>query len=926
MKPRLFFFAVILLSFGGRVRSAPLGSAFTYHGVLALAGNAANGTFNFEFRLYDAPVSGNITGPVVVANSLGVTNGLFTVDLDFGAAAFDGNARWLEIRVQGAGDPGFTTLAPRTQVRPSPYALLAGTVLDGAITSSKIANGAVGSAQLATGAVSSNLLANGQSGVARGGIVLSENPNNTNLVNAGYVRISKEVNLVAEDWTNNAPGPPATGLLAADRANHSAVWTGTEMIIWGGNNETYRNDGLRYNPATDSWTATSKANAPSARSLHSAVWTGTEMIVWGGPDNRGARYNPASDSWTPTSRVNAPSVRTYHVAAWTGSLMLIWGGYDSASESGLRTGGRYNPATDTWSDITTSGAPSARAGASFVWTGSRLLVWDGGENRDGARYNPSTDTWTPISTAGAPEPRSDAPAVWTGTEMLVWGGFSHAADTTGYVIKTGGRYNPSTDTWSAMSTNGAPSARVSHTAVWGGSRMIVWGGGRYDCAVFIVLTCNLDPVPGGGRYDPATDSWSGVTTNGAPAARTSHTAVWSGSRMIIFGGYGPGYLDDGSRYNVTNNTWAATSIPPGSGESSERQGATAVWTGSEMIVWGGENSGLNFRSGGRYDPVLNSWTKTKLAGAPSGRINHTAVWSGAEMIVWGGVDEAETATGARYNPVLNDWTRMNLTNAPLARQNHTAVWTGREMIVWGGVSNIFLNGYGDLPNEFSSGGRYNPQTDTWTPVSSGANRPSPRKAHACVWTGNEMIIWGGHRSVFAIPSPTRTQYGDGARYNPVSDTWVSLPQGNAPTPRSNMGAAWTGTDFIIWGGADFNGAGSGANQNAGGRYNLASNTWTATSTNGAPSARNSLDAFWDGSHVIFWGGVAGGIGVTSGGRYDPLTDSWAPMISGGGALAGHAAVWTGAQMLVVGGVNSGIYSSAHSAYTPPRATYLYMKP
>jgi hypothetical protein len=190
-----------------------------------------------------------------------------------------------------------------------------------------------------------------------------------------------------------------------------------------------------------------------------------------------------------------------------------------------------------------------------------------------------------------------------------------------------------------------------------------------------------------------------------------------------------------------------------------------------------------------------------------------------------------------------------------------------------------------------------------------------------------MIIWGGHRSVFAIPSPTKSHYGNGARYLPASDTWIALPQTGAPTPRSNMGAVWTGTDFMVWGGADFDGSGGGANQRTGARYNLASNTWTATSTNAAPSARNSLDAFWDGTHVIFWGGVTGGNGVSSGGRYDPLTDSWTPIASGGFAYSGQAAVWTGLQMLVIGGVASGgTYVNSHYAYTPPRTTYLYMKP
>ena len=143
MKPSLSPLLVAALLVTDQVNAAPIGSAFTYQGVLAASGVAANGSFNFEFWLYDAPVSGNAAGPVALSG-VPVTNGLFTVDLDFGPGAFDGSARWLEIRVQGAGDPGFTTLAPRTQVRTSPYALLAGTVLDGAITSSKIANGAVG--------------------------------------------------------------------------------------------------------------------------------------------------------------------------------------------------------------------------------------------------------------------------------------------------------------------------------------------------------------------------------------------------------------------------------------------------------------------------------------------------------------------------------------------------------------------------------------------------------------------------------------------------------------------------------------------------------------------------------------------------------------------------------------------------------------
>ena len=70
------------------------------------------------------------------------------------------------------------------------------------------------------------------------------------------------------------------------------------------------------------------------------------MIIWGGYDypvvfNTGGRYNPSTDSWTATTTTNAPTARYYHTAVWTGSEMIIWGGYDGNDT--FNTGGRYNP-------------------------------------------------------------------------------------------------------------------------------------------------------------------------------------------------------------------------------------------------------------------------------------------------------------------------------------------------------------------------------------------------------------------------------------------------------------------------------------------------------------------------------------------------------------------------------------------------------
>src|SRR6266508_6235700 len=162
------------------------------------------------------------------------------------------------------------------------------------------------------------------------------------------------------------------------------------------------------------------------------------MIVWGGfLLNTGGRYNPSTDSWTATSTTNAPSARQVPRAIWTGSEMIVWGGADNSANV-LNTGGRYNPGTDTWTATSTTNAPTGRRNHTAVWTGSEMIVWggiSGFASNTGGRYNPSTNTWIPTSTTNAPTARYDHTAVWTGSEMIVWGG--HAGN---YSFNTGGKY------------------------------------------------------------------------------------------------------------------------------------------------------------------------------------------------------------------------------------------------------------------------------------------------------------------------------------------------------------------------------------------------------------------------------------------------------------------------------------------------------
>ena len=202
------------------------------------------------------------------------------------------------------------------------------------------------------------------------------------------------------------------------------------------------------------------------------------------------------------------------------------------------------------------------------------------------------------------------------------------------------------------------------------------------------------------------DTWTATSTINAPAARASHTAVWTGSEMIVWGGYFvslfntvPVLLNTGGRYNPSTNSWAATST---TNAPTARRGHTAVWTGSEMIVWGGSGSGGYLNTGGRYNPSTDSWTATSTTNVVDAGLN-TAVWTGSEMIVWAG----SFSNGGRYNPHTDTWAATSTINAPTARRDHTAIWTGNEMIVWGGRNRFF-------PRFFNTGGRYCAQpVRTW---------------------------------------------------------------------------------------------------------------------------------------------------------------------------------------------------------------------
>ncbi|QOJ13742.1 MAG: hypothetical protein HRU75_03400 [Planctomycetia bacterium] len=180
------------------------GASVTYQGQLKSGGAPLDSTADFEFRLFDAAMDGNAIGTAVAINNVAVVNGLFAIDLDFGAAAFNGQARWIEAAVRSpAGAGAFTTLAPRQPVTAAPYALFSAAPWGTSGSNVFYSGGNVGigtntpqSALQVTG-----LIISGLAGVTNGEILLEDSGAITN--NAG-IRTNADGDLILR--AHSSPG------------------------------------------------------------------------------------------------------------------------------------------------------------------------------------------------------------------------------------------------------------------------------------------------------------------------------------------------------------------------------------------------------------------------------------------------------------------------------------------------------------------------------------------------------------------------------------------------------------------------------------------------------------------------------------------------------------------------------------------------
>jgi hypothetical protein len=305
---------------------------------------------------------------------------------------------------------------------------------------------------------------------------------------AGFVNATENAaayNPAANTWRALAH-PPAT----PSYCRRDAVWTGSQLIVWGCGATTY-------DQSVDRWRRL--PNPPTGHGF--AVWTGREVIGWGGgccgdAGADGSAYNPMTGTWRKLPRSPLAPEQS-PLAAWDGHELLVFVSGISAVDgkalsAGYARGAAYDPSTNRWRVL----AKQPVAGGAAAWDGYELVVAAAGRSgRITEAYNPATNRWRLV--APLPARRTGATAVWIGTRVVVAGGYTDQTATT--LARRALAFDPSADRWSTLPQ--APmQPRDGAQLVWTGRQLLELLGARPAAAG---SSSGSMPVKDGAAFTPA---------------------------------------------------------------------------------------------------------------------------------------------------------------------------------------------------------------------------------------------------------------------------------------------------------------------------------------------------------------------------------------------------------------------------------------
>jgi len=713
------------VSQGNTGTQGAIGTAFTYQGRLTDGGSPASGTYDLRFILYDADSGGSQVGNIVTLNDVTVTDGLFTVQLDFGNV-FDGTALWLEIAVRpGNSTAAYTTLSPRQALTAAPYARYAASVPWSGLTGVP--------AGFADGTDDNTTYSAGT------GLTLSSGA--FSLATAYRLPQSCTNGQVAKwngtAWTcgDDNVGTGGGGDITAVNAGNGLTGGGTSGDVTlnvdfagtGSATTVARSD--HTHPGSDITSAVPTATL--ALSTTQAAWGGLQGVPAGFADNTD------DDTLGSLSPCTSGQVAKWNGTAWACSADADSGGDITAvyAGSGLVGGGIRG---DTTLSLDTS------------YTDGRYWKWGGNSGTDPSiDFLGTTDnvtlTLAVSSTAAlrlAPNTTSpnliggyDGNSVTSGVvgAMIGGGGVSGAANTVtdNYGTVGGGASNQAGD-------NTGTTSDASYATVGGGwnntaSDQYAFVGGGWSNQATITGT-----VVGGGRSNTASGKYATV------GGGWGNTA--SGLKATVAGGYindaaGPNAFVGGGYNNNIDATASYGTISGGVGNKVNTAATYATIGGGNGNTASGNNAATV--SGGKSNTASGSYATV------SGGQSNTA--SGSYATVAGGYSNTASGTsafvgGGGYNGISASGNQAQATASTISGGYGNVITpTASYATVGGGNGNTasglyafvgggYLNTAGSSSYATVAGGKNNTATGSDAAVGGGRNNNA---------TASEATVGGG---------------------------------------------------------------------------------------------------------------------------------------------------------------------------------------
>jgi hypothetical protein len=273
-----------------------------------------------------------------------------------------------------------------------------------------------------------------------------------------------------------------------------------------------------------------------------------------------------------------------------------------------------------------------------------------------------------------------------------------------------------------------------------------------------------------------------------------------------------------------------------------------------------------------------------LASPPNAARDPSAVWSGKVLYAWFG------SGAVSYTSSTDTWSTMPAPNLS-ARTDAIVVWTASTLVVWGGPD--------------SNGARFDPSSGAWQPMAAAPITSRTRTWSSFVASDRELYVWGAANADGSVAA-------DGAAYDPVADRWRLLPA--APiSGRAFASAVWSGSELILWGGTTTPAGNSGA-LGDGAAYNPKTDTWRVLPR--SPLSAGVTSGTWSGREVLYGptrsGNANGMFASTTAAAYDPATDSWRRLDLGIGH-PGFLSGWDGEHLLLFakgGGIAVDVHTGA----------------